>query len=419
MNRPALALAVAGLLGSAVASQAQEEGDLALPRCSIQGPRFCADAACFLADTSYVVEVYFDVCNEGLQFIKAGDGYGAMADLSAVLWDSKEHQVAGDTHRIRLYASAYAATTSVDSCHTRAFAFRARPGDFDLRLGLYDRDSRVRSTVETTLRIPVLTDYPSLSDVELLKRGLGAHTGERDGFAPNISRIYTAERDSIPFYYEVYHGSANDTLTIVHEILGTDRVSLLESSRVSVGGGPAGRLEMLPADSLPNGRYTLRVGIRTLKDRVASREVDFEIRHQTFHLDKDFDQAVALLTYLASGGEIDAFEKADEEGRKRLWEDFWRERDPTPGTPRNEFFEEHLRRFRYANEHFRAALTEGWKTDRGRIYMLFGEPDEIESYPYEMGRKPTEIWRYSGGNRRFVFVDETGFGDYVLVGGGG
>jgi len=422
MNRAVSALAVTCLVGGVFASgaHADDGGGFTLPRCSVQAPRFCADAACFLADSAHVVEVYFDVCNEGLQFVKTGDGYGAAADLSAVLWDDKERQVAGDTYRIKLYASMYSGTTSVDSCHTRVLAFKARPGDFDLRLGLYDRDSRARSTLETALRIPSLTDYPSLSDVELLKRGDGVHTGERDGFIPNITRIYSAERDSVPFYYEVYHGGADDTVGIVHEILSTDGVKLLETSATSVGGGRTGHLVMLPTDTLSNGRYTLKVIVRTaLGDRVLSRAEDFEIRHETFHLGRDLDQAVALLTYVAGTGEIDAFEKAGEEERKRLWEEFWRGKDPTPGTPRNEFFEEHLRRFRYANEHYRAPLAEGWKTDRGRIYVLFGEPDEVETYPFEMGRKPTEIWHYFGGGRRFVFVDETGFGDYVLVGGGG
>jgi GWxTD domain-containing protein len=152
---------------------------------------------------------------------------------------------------------------------------------------------------------------------------------------------------------------------------------------------------------------------------VTSRYKEFEIRRDRFHLTRDLDQAVAILTYVAKSSEIDQFVKADENDRKRLWEEFWKERDPTPGTPRNEYQEEYLRRFRYANDKFGVPLTEGWRTDRGRIYILFGEPDQIDSYPFEEDRRPTEVWHYYGQARRFVFVDETGFGDYVLVGGGG
>ena len=58
--------------------------------------------------------------------------------------------------------------------------------------------------------------------------------------------------------------------------------------------------------------------------------------------------------------------------------------------------------------------TEGWRTDRGRIYIKFGPPDDIERYPFEMGTYPFEIWRYYSLRKVFVFVDRTGFGDYYL-----
>jgi hypothetical protein len=60
-------------------------------------------------------------------------------------------------------------------------------------------------------------------------------------------------------------------------------------------------------------------------------------------------------------------------------------------------------------------MSEGWRTDRGRIHILEGPPDEIESYSMQIDRNPTEVWFYFDNGRRYVFVDETGFGDYVLV----
>jgi GWxTD domain-containing protein len=74
-----------------------------------------------------------------------------------------------------------------------------------------------------------------------------------------------------------------------------------------------------------------------------------------------------------------------------------------------------VKRFRYANMNFAAGMSEGWRTDRGRIYILEGPPDEIESYSMEIDRNPTEVWFYFDNGRRYVFVDETGFGDYILV----
>ena len=71
---------------------------------------------------------------------------------------------------------------------------------------------------------------------------------------------------------------------------------------------------------------------------------------------------------------------SNDEERDQFIEAFWQRRDPTPDTEENEFKEEHYRRIAYANEHFAAGIP-GWKTDRGRIYIVFGPPDEIDSHP--------------------------------------
>jgi GWxTD domain-containing protein len=82
--------------------------------------------------------------------------------------------------------------------------------------------------------------------------------------------------------------------------------------------------------------------------------------------------------------------------RERFIEDFWIRRDPTPGTPSNEFKEEHYRRIAYANEQYSDADgLPGWKTDRGRIYITYGPPDEKEVHPSAVPPdKPREQWLY-------------------------
>lgn len=120
------------------------------------------------------------------------------------------------------------------------------------------------------------------------------------------------------------------------------------------------------------------------------------------------------------------------EEKEQFIEQFWYRRDPDPRTAMNEFKEEHYRRTAYANEHFEAGLP-GWKTDRGRIYIAYGPPDEIESHPsggrytrplYEGGGQtetfPFEIWRYRhieglGPDVILEFVDTAFSGLYRLT----
>ena len=76
--------------------------------------------------------------------------------------------------------------------------------------------------------------------------------------------------------------------------------------------------------------------------------------------------------------------------------------------------DEYFRRINYANRNYTAFGQPGWITDRGRILIKFGFPDDVERHPFEMGSQPYEIWRYYALRKTFVFIDPTGFGDYRL-----
>jgi GWxTD domain-containing protein len=107
--------------------------------------------------------------------------------------------------------------------------------------------------------------------------------------------------------------------------------------------------------------------------------------------------------------------------REHFIEQFWLRRDPTPGTPENEMKEEHYRRIAYTNDHFAAAIP-GWKTDRGRIYITYGPPDEKETHPSGGIAKqyPYEQWLYHfidgvGTNVVIEFVDPNHTGEYRMT----
>jgi GWxTD domain-containing protein len=108
--------------------------------------------------------------------------------------------------------------------------------------------------------------------------------------------------------------------------------------------------------------------------------------------------------------------KSDAE-RLQFIEKFWLRRDPTPDTKENEFKEEHYRRIAYANEHF-ASSVQGWQTDRGRIYIVYGPPDEIEDHKAE--NPPRQVWRYRwadglGTDVKVEFTDPGKTGDYRMT----
>jgi GWxTD domain-containing protein len=139
------------------------------------------------------------------------------------------------------------------------------------------------------------------------------------------------------------------------------------------------------------------------------------------------------VSYIITDEERAAFKQlSNDEERDNFIEAFWQRRDPTPDTEENEFKEEHYQRIAYANEHFAAGVP-GWRTDRGRIYIVFGKPDEIESHPsggtYERPMEegggetstfPFEQWRYryiEGIGQEIIieFVDTCMCGEYHMT----
>jgi GWxTD domain-containing protein len=129
------------------------------------------------------------------------------------------------------------------------------------------------------------------------------------------------------------------------------------------------------------------------------------------------------VVYLITEYERIAFRSlATEQEMQKFIERFWLRRDPTPGTAVNEMKEEHYRRIDYANKRFSTAVTPGWRTDRGRAYICYGPPDEIESHPSgsALVKFPFEAWKYRhvqglGDNRIFTFTDATSTGEYRLA----
>src|SRR5712664_1041530 len=170
----------------------------------------------------------------------------------------------------------------------------------------------------------------------------------------------------------------------------------------------------------------------------APQKLDKEAKRKMKRTLKELDSAYRQwltedVTYIISPDERNAFLQLDtNEEREQFIEQFWLRRSSNPDLPENDFKEEHYRRIAYANEHFASGIP-GWKTDRGRMYIMWGPTDEVESHPtggtYDRPMEegggststyPWETWRYRymegiGENVIWEFVDPTGSGEYHLT----
>jgi len=129
------------------------------------------------------------------------------------------------------------------------------------------------------------------------------------------------------------------------------------------------------------------------------------------------------VVYIITSRERDVFRQLETDRERDIFiEAFWKHRDPTPGTPQNEFKEEHYKRLAYANEYFgRGTSRPGWMTDQGRIYIILGPPQNIEDHDNIQNVYPTRVWFYLGDPAyglptgfHIIFFRKHGMGEYVL-----
>ncbi len=182
-----------------------------------------------------------------------------------------------------------------------------------------------------------------------------------------------------------------------------------------------------PTQAAPDVADPLKRPIDIKKKKQQQRDFSKEIKGP---YKKWLDEDVA---WIITDEERAAFKQlSNDEERDNFIEAFWQRRDPTPDTEENEYKEEHYRRIAYSNEHFAAGIP-GWKTDRGRIYIIYGAADEIESHPaggtYERPMEegggetstfPFETWRYRylegiGQEVMIEFVDPCMCGEYHMT----
>jgi len=143
------------------------------------------------------------------------------------------------------------------------------------------------------------------------------------------------------------------------------------------------------------------------------KEKDLSERHQEW---------LKQVSYIIRPEERDVFMRLENDRERDLFVDtFWKQRDPTPGTPQNEYKDEHLRRFIHANQRYgRNTPREGWMTDQGRMYIILGEPASKEIFETS-GIYPAEVWTYYGDRSKglptqfnLVFFQRSGAGEYKL-----
>jgi GWxTD domain-containing protein len=376
------------------------------------------------------LEVYYKAYNDGLSYRKDNGSYVAEYELEAIVYEDGE-QVAGTSFKEKYTVESFPRTLSLTDFLVNQLNIGLEgPGKYELVLRL--RDLRSGHTTEKLHKFEISRNYRdwTMSRIEfarIIQRAVDTSQFNKQGWVivPSVSRTYGDESQlQCPVYMEIY-GPAESAGTPLKVLLyGRDPLDnrLLDTVlEVQSQGRVTPVIASLSVADLSPGRYTVHVQLSSERGKPPLWEDEdwFDITWSLSTLLRtDFQTAVEQLRFIAKDKERDSLLESPDSLRAISWRAFWDRRDPTPGTPGNEFRDEYYRRIRYANTTFSVGKRPGWRTDRGMIYIQYGEPDEVDRHPFDMDgfpyNAPWQVWRYYSTNREFVFVDRRGSSDFEL-----
>lgn len=378
------------------------------------------------------VDCYYRLSNELFSFVRSGDRYAARFELSLIVIDDDDYQVTAETIRDSVLVDTEVEMRLMDHSRAKLYTTYLPPGKYDLEIKLYDQDTGSQHDMARSFVVPdYYRDRLSVSDIQfagLVLEGSSNVGLERRGIriVPNLTRAFGEDHTDMYVYYEVYteaEGEAQQPLSVVYRIKSPSGKVMLDREepleRQGHIGAYSGRFD---TSDLPQGVYTLEIEVddRAVRNR-AKAESEFQITWQfllPLTTAKNFREITEQLRYIAKNDELDTLKKyrdAPAGEQKVALEAFWKRRDPTPDTDRNEHMITYYRRIAYANENFDDGLRKGWRSDQGRVYIVYGPPDEIERHTWDRSfSHPYQVWHYNNISRSFVFVDFDGYGRYQL-----
>ncbi len=386
------------------------------------------------------LDLYTRIPYSQLGFQPSAEGFTATYEVQAEVHVLDDHDrpttmVESSIWEHTATSPAFALTKSDQQFDLTTHALDLAPARYLVTFQIRDRHSQKHYVRELPVVVRDLEGPFALSDLVLLKE----YDAESRTIYPHLSDELGANLLTFDLYYEIY-ANAPRQVTVRREVvpIRKDRSTFMRVSRTLLGlaDNPtrstvlfsdeetmdlaAGRHQIVsrvPLTELDMGDYVVRVTAEEPDGQLlAVSERTFSARWTGLatHL-SNLDQAIEQLVYCAKIRDINSIRNApSREERLRLFQDFWRKRDPTPGTGRNERMEEYYYRIDYANRKF-GSFTPGWKTDRGQVLIMHGYPDDIRRQTFSFDNEPWEVWYYYRIGRQFIFIDKTGFGDYELI----
>jgi len=398
-------------------------------------------------DSTALAEVHIAVPRERLKFVDEGTQWRASFVSEVVITKA-------DSPLIRHRWQAYHTARTIDDVRPGQMLFTQ--AQFQVPVGSYNLFARVEdenNQAFTSKTLPlVIQSFPPtelcLSDLQLASliekdSTVSLFYKNRYKVIPNPAALYGAGMPMLYTYSEIYNLSfpSDSGYAVAYRVLDSNgrEAKVLPRRRRRIIGRSLVEVNAFNTATLPAGTYSLEGRVRdenTAQEAINVRKF-FVYREPDPAAQADapdeglnallsqyrskslaeLDHEFTTVAYIALEEESKIFlSLSNDEAKREFMARFWNKRDRSPETLRNEFREDYLARVVYADKHF-TGLREGWKTDLGRVLLIYGFPSEIDRVPSSGESRAHQTWKYFEieGGVEFIFVDIKGWGNYELV----
>lgn len=362
------------------------------------------------------LDAYIEIPLENLQFKKNSSTkmYDASINYSVKITNIAKEVVVNESITDYVSTDKSSQKNLDESAKFIVKEYFLNPGRYNVEITLSDINTKKEKTLIKQIEV---TDFSkkdiSFSDIMLVSN-LKQENGKKV-ITPLVDKNIENLKDMYLFF-EIYNSKdINETVDFTYRITDKNN-NIIEKGDLSYSILPGINkfFEKIKTANLVFGDYKLEINGKSSGQIFAEKNFSNRISGIPVNT-KELDIMIDQLIYIATSDEINKIKNGSTgEMKEKYFIEFWKSKDPSPNTAKNELMNEYYKRINTANDRY-SHYIDGWKTDMGMVYIIYGEPSNIERHPFSDNAKPYEIWDFYSVNKQFIFVDESGFGDYKLA----
>jgi len=400
------------------------------------------------SDEKALIEIYYSFYQGSLKYINENGSYKANVIIDIRIVNNADNSVLMS----QPYSSSSILSDTSGSEIKRNLIgqmnFSINPGEYLLEIIGSDQNNNLSSdTQKYTVLIPENLTALKLSDVEL-SSSITKSTDANNSFykntlliIPNPSSLFGNTMKRIYYYFELYNLSTDSGYILEKNLYDMNKnLVIADSKSISPKNNSIAEYGTMGIDTLKSGIYFLNIALESKSgESISSKEKKLfvfnvannisgnsGVESQNFLTseysqmkDEEIEREYDVSRYIRTDLEKKNYGNLSnlDEKRKFMFE-FWKKRDSNKETAQNEFKIDYFKKVNEANKLFKESFKEGFTTDRGRIYVTYGKPDDVDNFPFQADKKSYQMWKYNSveGGGECVFIElNPSVGSYILV----